>query len=199
MFTGSMAAGGTHSNGTGDSRESAAVASAAYHGGRMPASDSDGRRAECLRPRLEQQGLQRYVTTIRERIRLILAITLLTTAAAVVYVATAHKEYTAETDLLVTPAAADDTALSGLPLVRQSSDPTRDVETGAKLVVNRDVAARVKADLHLKDSASSLEKRVKAEPIAQSNLVAITAKGDTAAEAQNFANGFGKAVVEVQT
>ena len=71
MFTWSMAAGGTHSNGIGDAREGAAVASAAYHGGPMPASDTDGRSAEWLRPRLEQQGLQRYVTTIRERIRLI--------------------------------------------------------------------------------------------------------------------------------
>jgi len=142
-----MAAGGTHSNGIGPGEEPVVVAASAYHGGLMPARDGSKRSAEWLRPRVEQQGLQRYVNTIRERIKLILAITLLTTAAAVVYVVTAKKEYTAEADILVTPVSQSDTALAGLPLIRQSSDPTRDVETAARLVVTRAVALRVKAQL----------------------------------------------------
>jgi non-specific protein-tyrosine kinase len=165
----------------------------------MPARDGKGRSAEWLRPRVEQQGLQRYVNTIRERIKLILLITILATAAAVAYVGTAKKEYSAEADLLVTPVSQSDPSLSGLPLIHSSSDPTRDVETAAKLVVNRDVALRAKRDLRLKDGATTLEGRVKAEPVAQSNLVAITAKGGTAREAADLANGFANGVIEVQT
>src|SRR6266513_3868545 len=98
-----MAAGGTNSNGSTPGHEPVLVAASAYHGGRMPARDGSERSAQWLRPPVEQQGLQRSCNTIRERIKLIAAITLLTTAAAVVYVVTAQKEYTAEADILVTP------------------------------------------------------------------------------------------------
>ncbi|HEX8075589.1 MAG TPA: Wzz/FepE/Etk N-terminal domain-containing protein [Thermoleophilaceae bacterium] len=165
----------------------------------MASPDRNGRTAEWLRPRLEQQGLQRYVNTIRERIKLILAVTLLTTGAAVAYVLLAEKEYTAEADMLVTPAPSDDPALSGLPLIKTSSDPTRDVETAARLIVNRDVALRVRSDLGLTDSATVLKNRVKAEPVAQSNIVSISAVGDSPRKAQRLANAFARAVIEVQT
>jgi capsular exopolysaccharide synthesis family protein len=165
----------------------------------MATSDRNGRTAEWLRPRLEQQGLQRYVNTIRERIKLIVAVTLLTTAAAVAYVLIAPKQYTAETDMLVTPADSSDPALSGLPLIKTSSDPTRDVETAARLIVNRDVGLRVKSDLALKDGPTKLANHVKAEPVAQSNIVSITATGDSPQQAQQLANGFGRGVIEVQT
>src|SRR5205807_9467112 len=99
MHSRSMAASDTNSNGAPRQPGERAVSAAAYHGRLMATPDRNGRTAEWLRPRLEQQGLQRYVNTIRERIKLIVAVTLLTTAAAVVYVLVAHKEYTAESDM----------------------------------------------------------------------------------------------------
>jgi capsular exopolysaccharide synthesis family protein len=165
----------------------------------MPARDGNDRSAEWLHPRVEQQGLQRYVNTIRERIKLILLIMLLTTGAAVAYVLTADKEYTAGADILVTPVSQSDPALAGLPLIHSSSDPTRDVETAARLIVNRDVALRAKADYHLAGGPLTLQQHVTAEPIAQSNFVSITAKGKTAVAARNLANGFAEGVIKVQT
>src|SRR5947207_9801569 len=194
-----MAAGGTNANGRAAGHEPVVVAASAYHGGRMPARDGSQRSAQWLRPQVEQQGLQRYVNTIRERIRLIAAITLLTTAAAVVDVVTAQEEYTAESDILVTPVSQSDTALAGLPLIHQSSDPTRDVETAARLVVNRAVALRVKAQLHLADGPNLIQERLKSEPVAQSNLVAVTATASNANEARDLANGFASGVIAIQT
>ena len=55
------------------------VGESAYHGASMATSEANGRSAEWLRPRVEQQGLQRYVSTIRERWILIVSLTLLTT------------------------------------------------------------------------------------------------------------------------
>ena len=75
------------------------------------------------------------------------------------------------------PASRDDTALNGLPVIRESSDPTRDVETAARLVDSRNVADRVIKDLGLDQSADSLLAQVTAEPVAQSNIVAITRDG----------------------
>jgi capsular exopolysaccharide synthesis family protein len=165
----------------------------------MAPSDRNGRSADWLRPRVEQQGLQRYVNTIRERIRLIIAVTLLTTLAAVAYVMLAPKVYEAESEILVTPVQTDDSALNGQPIIRQSSDPTRDVETAAKLVANRQVAQRVKQQLRYGGSADKLLEYITAEPVAQSNIVAVTAEGDTAKEAQSRANEFAASAIRVQT
>ena len=162
----------------------------------MTPSES-GRTAEWLRPRVEQQGLQRYVNTIRERIKLIAAVTVLTTLAAVIYVLLAPKVYEAQSELLVTPVPADDPALSGLPIIRGSSDPTRDVETAARLVANRQVAQSVRR--RTPGLPEPLLEHVKAEPVAQSNIVAITAEAPTGREAQQIANGFAENSIQVQT
>ncbi|MEA2470154.1 MAG: Chain length determinant protein, partial [Thermoleophilaceae bacterium] len=63
---------------------------------------------EWLNPSVDEQGLARYATTIRERKWLILATVLLTTLAAVLYLATAPKVYQAESDLLITPVPGSD-------------------------------------------------------------------------------------------
>jgi capsular exopolysaccharide synthesis family protein len=137
------------------------------------------------------------VETIRERLGLVLIATLVTTAAAIAYVLTAPKTYEGEADLLVTPVSAD--TLPSLPLIRQSSDPTRDVETAARLVTNNDVAERVRTELGLSDSAGDLLKQLTAEPVAQSNIVAVTAEDRSPTEARDLANAFSTAAVTEQT
>ncbi|MEA2472953.1 MAG: hypothetical protein QOE06_868, partial [Thermoleophilaceae bacterium] len=160
--------------------------------------DRADRSADWLRPRVEQQGLQRYVNTIRERIRLIAAVTVLTTLAAVAYLAVAPKVYEARSELLVTPVPADDPALSGLPIIRQSSDPTRDVETAARLIANRAVADQVRKAVG-PDAPDPLLDNVTAEPVAQSNLVAVTARASSGRVAQQVANGFADKAIALQT
>ena len=156
------------------------------------------RSAEWLRPRVEQEGLQRYVNTIRERIKLILAITALATLASIAYLALAPKVYEARSELLVTPVPSDDPALSGLPIIRGSSDPTRDVETAARLISNRSVAERVRDEVG-PGAPEPLLEHIRAEPVAQSNLVAVTAEADTPRDAQRVANGFAEHAIDVQT
>jgi Mrp family chromosome partitioning ATPase/capsular polysaccharide biosynthesis protein len=147
-----------------------------------------------------QQGLRRYVQTIRERWKLIALSVLVTTLAAALYVGTAQKTYKAESDLIITPIAGQDTTLNSIPgLIRESSDPTRNVQTAAKLVTTIDVARKAKAKLNTSRNARSLLNDVQAAPIAQSDLVAITATGSTAESAQNLANVFADSVVEDRT
>ncbi len=78
---------------------------------------------------------------------MILLTVAVTTLAAVLYLAVADKVYEAEADLLVTPVTDDNDAITGLGLIRESNDPTRDVETAARLVLSRDVAERVRTEL----------------------------------------------------
>jgi capsular exopolysaccharide synthesis family protein len=159
----------------------------------------DRRAADWVEPRVQQEGLQRYVQTLRERKWLIALTVLLTTLAAVAYVVTAEPVYEAEADLLITPVARDDTTLTGLGLIRDSSDPTRDVETAARLVTTTDVARRVRRELELTSEPRDLLRQVSAVPVAQSNIVAITARGSSPGEARDLANAFGTAAVADRT
>jgi capsular exopolysaccharide synthesis family protein len=153
--------------------------------------------AAWLEPPEEELGLKRYVETIRERIGLVIVVALITTVAAVAYVVIAPKTYSAEADLLITPVASD--TLPSLPLIRQSADPTRDVETAARLVTTTNVANRVRDQLQLKESADDLLKKVTAEPVAQSNIVAVRAEEHSRSEARDLATAFAEATVTEQT
>jgi capsular exopolysaccharide synthesis family protein len=157
-------------------------------------TSSNWRRAQSA-----SSGLERYYRVIRERLGLIAMVTLTTTLVAAAYLATATEQYKAEADLLVIPASREDTALNGLPVIRESSDPTRDVETAARLVDNLNVAKAVKGSLGLDQSAESLRSQVTAEPVAQSNIVAVTATADSPDLARDLANGFVNGVVELRS
>jgi capsular exopolysaccharide synthesis family protein len=152
-----------------------------------------------LKPSEEQSGLTRYVETIRERAWMVALATLITTGAAIAYVITAQKQYEAEADLLVTPIAADDTTGTTLGLIRESVDPTRDVETAARLSTTTEVAALVQDKLGLADSPKQILSQVTAAPVAQSDIVALTATANSPEEAQELANSYAESVVEFRT
>ncbi|MEA2379218.1 MAG: tyrosine-protein kinase [Thermoleophilaceae bacterium] len=147
------------------------------------------------RPQAESTGIERYFRVLRERAGLILLVVLTTTLMAGAYLAVATKQYKAEADLLVIPASRDDQSLNTLPLIRESSDPTRDVETAARITASRNVAKLVKRDLGLDMTDDELLKHVKAEPVAQSNVVAVSATADSPNLARDIANGFADGVV----
>ena len=157
------------------------------------------RTTDWLQPPVEETGLRHYVQTLRERIWIVVASVVLTTGIAILYVVTADKVYEATADLLVTPVPATDISLSQLPLIRESSDPTRDVETAAQLVTNVDVASRVKEDLDSPLSPNALLGKVTAEPVAQSNIVAVTGEGGSPTAARDLANAFAAQAVAEQT
>jgi receptor protein-tyrosine kinase len=152
-----------------------------------------------LNPRSERQGLQRYVDTIRERLGLITAAVLITTLASVAYVLIAPKKYVAHSYMLVTPVASDDPDLVGLPVIRNSNDPTRDVLTATKLVTTTDVASTAADRLNLKTKPLDLLQKIDATPIAQSNIVDIAASQPTARKAERLANAFAEATIVTRT
>ena len=148
-------------------------------------------------PGVEPGSFGRFSSVLRERWKLILTVTLLTTAAAVAYVALAPKVYEAEADLLVTPISRDNDALVGLGLLRESSDPTRDVETVARLVPTLPVERRAttKVPRALRDELRD----VRADPIAQSSIVSVIVDAGSPAAAVAWANAYADAFIEVRT
>jgi Mrp family chromosome partitioning ATPase len=156
-------------------------------------------RGDWLTPPEEPEGLRRYVDTIRERIWIVVIAVAVTTFIAILYVLTATKTYEGTADLLVTPLVTDDPAIHSLPIIFESSDPTRDVETASQFVTNNEVATRVKTDQNLSDSPSTLLSKISAAPVAQSNIVAVTASADSPEQARDLANGFARATVAVRS
>jgi succinoglycan biosynthesis transport protein ExoP len=161
--------------------------------------DRDNLKAEWLEPPAEEEGLRRYVETIRERIWLVILAVLVTTAMAGLYVFTAPKTYEARADMLVTPLSADDPTGRSLGLIVESVDPTRSIETASQFVTSLNVAEDVREDLGLSETPRELLEKVSAEPVAQSNIVAVTAEGDTPEEAQELANAFANGTVANRT
>ena len=159
----------------------------------------DNKSTGWLRPPEEREGLQRYVETLRERFWLILVTIAITTGIAILYVATAAKTYEAEADLLITPVSGGDPVLTSLGLISASADPTRDVETASRLVTNIDVAEGVREELGSSESGQSLLNQVAAEPVAGSNIVAVTGSGGSPEEAQELANAFATQAVSERT
>ena len=153
-----------------------------------------------MEPPAEQEGLTRFVETLRERIWIVVAIIALTTGIALLYVVTTDKVYEAEADVLISPIPSTENsgyALAGLPA--PSSDPTRDVETAARQATTLEVAARVKDDIGLDSTPRELLNQVRAEPIAQSNLIAIIARQNSPEDAQKLANSFANQAVANRT
>jgi capsular exopolysaccharide synthesis family protein len=153
-----------------------------------------------MEPPEEQEGLKRFVETIRERLWLVIGILVLTTAAAIFYVVTADKVYEAEADLLIAPVSGEENpayVIAGLQ--QESPDPTRDVETAARLATTLEVAERVKEEIGSPETAQQLQSQVRAEPIAQSDLVAILARENSADGAQALANAFAEQAVANRT
>ena len=156
------------------------------------------RSASWVGPAVQTKGLPRYLQVLRQGLWLLIASLVLCLGAAVLYLAQAQKTYEAEADLLVTPLSRElPTPVPGV--IQQSSDPTRDVETIARLVASPSVARRVNRRLKLDTNTKETLKRVEVSPVASSNVVNITAKGGSPAAARDLANAFAEEVVAHRT
>ena len=156
--------------------------------------------AEWMKPPVEQEGLKRYVSTLRERIWIVVATIVITTGIAILYVMTAAEVYRGATELRITPAPDTQSGVIGsLPILRKSADPTRDVETASRLVTNIDVAQRVKEELDSPLTAEALLGSVTAEPVAQSDIVVVRADAGVPKEAAELSNAFAEQTIIEQT
>ena len=146
-----------------------------------------------------EPGILRYYRTLREHVKLIVACVVLAVAVAAIYTQVATKRYSAEAQMLVSPADSGNSALSSLPVLHGTSDPTRDTLTAAGLITNPQVAQAVVTARRLHISAGDLLSKVTATPIGQSNLIALQATADSATGAQQLANAFADQVVATRT
>ncbi len=153
------------------------------------------RESSHARPRLQAEAFKRYFRTVYEHAFLVVLCVVIAVGAAVAYVETATKQYTATSQMLVTPVPTANSALIGLPILQSSGDPTRDVLTAASLMTTQQVASAVISALNLKETPTKLLTQVQALPVGQSDLVSIQAQSSSPRQAQAIANQFARQVV----
>ena len=145
--------------------------------------------------RAQTRPFARYWKTVLEHWRVVVLCVGAAVLGAAVYVASAPKQYSAQAQMLVAPVPTTNSTLLPLPVVHQSSDPTRDMATATSLITNQQVASRVVQALHLRQSPIDLMSNVSAAAIGNSDLVGVTATAPTAGQAQRIANEWVRQVV----
>jgi Mrp family chromosome partitioning ATPase len=147
----------------------------------------------------ESDGLARSLGALRAKWWLVVLCVGLSVGTTIAVVSNVQKVYQANATMLVQPVPSSDETLLGLGLPSASADPSRDVETISQLIRTPAVAERARRDLGLKTSARSLLKEIRADPVAQSNVVNVAAKAHSADLAAALANAFGLAAVAERT
>lgn len=150
-----------------------------------------------LVPAGETRGLVSYLEAIRAGRWIVIGSLIACLGAALLYLAQAEKVYEASADLLVQAQPEQQIPVPGV--IIQSGDPTRDVETAARLVEQPPVARQVLGRLDSDRSVSGLLDDVRVEPVAESNIVTVTAEAGSAEEAKELADTFSEEFVRYRT
>ncbi len=155
--------------------------------------------SEWIVPAREEGGFSRYLEIVWSGRWIVLLALIAALGGAAFYLARASKVYEAHASLLVTPLPSGSDSLSGLGLIQSSSDPLRDIETGAGFITTTDVAARAKIALRDPRSPAELLTHITASPVAESDTVDVAAKDGSPQAAQRLANAFVTATVSNRT
>lgn len=94
----------------------------------MPATNSP------QSPSRDEGALGTYVRAVRHHRVLIAAITVVVVVVTALWLVVRSPDYSAKTQVLVTPISSDDPAFTGLPLLSESVDPTRTLQTAATIL-----------------------------------------------------------------
>lgn len=150
-------------------------------------------------PRSASDGaLRPYLRAIRAQWVFFLGVVAITVAAGVAYHKTRSVEYQATATILVTPLPQGNTELLGLPLMRESADPPRTVETAGALLDGSDVAERAARQLGPAWTPSAVDSLVQVRPEGTSNIVDITAAASDATSAARIATIYAQSAIAVR-
>ena len=149
-------------------------------------------------PRSAEGALGPYLRAIRSHRVLVILVTLAAVAAAVAWTVLRTPSYSATAEMLVTPVAQEDQTFLGLPVLRDSGDPTRSVQTAANQIHSSAAAVRTAAKLGGDWTRNKVLEAIEVTPEGESNILAVTAKADSARESARLANTFVNSALEAR-
>jgi capsular exopolysaccharide synthesis family protein len=148
--------------------------------------------------RPEEGALGPYLRAIRFHGLVVLLVTLAALAGAIAWLTQREDRYEATAEVLVTPLPDSDNAFVGLQMLRESSDPTRTVQTAANLIDSRQAAAVAARRLGAGYTPGEVQADTEVEAQGQSNILAITATASDARAAAGLANEYARAALDVR-
>jgi Mrp family chromosome partitioning ATPase/capsular polysaccharide biosynthesis protein len=139
----------------------------------------------------EQGGAFRsYLGSIKSHPFVVALVMAAALAGAIGWLAHRTSQYKATADILFTPVPSDNEGANGLPILRDSSDPTRLSQTAASLLDTREAALVAAQSMGAGWSSTGVRQTISVEPQGQSDIVAISATAKSARQAQRLANAF---------
>jgi capsular exopolysaccharide synthesis family protein len=139
----------------------------------------------------EQQGaLGPYLRAVVAHRVIVGVVMLVTLAGSIAWLAHRATNYQATADILFTAVSSGNGAADGLPLLRESSDPTREAQTAATLLDSPQAAVIAARQAGRGLTPAAIRQAISVEPQGQSDIIAITAKAKTAKLAQSLANSY---------
>jgi len=149
-------------------------------------------------PRRDEGAFAPYTRAIGRHPLLVALITLASLAVAVAWVAKRSVQYEATAQILVTPVSTDSTTVTGLPLLSDSVDPTRTLQTAATVLTSPRASIVAAQALGRGWTASRVSHGVRVEPEGDSNIIAVTAKLPDRDDAIAAANAAARAALSVR-
>src|SRR5205085_9818235 len=143
-------------------------------------------------------ALGSYLRAVRAHLVLVIAITVAAGVAALAWGQLRTATYEATAEMLVTPISSDDSTYLGLPLVRDTGDPPRTLQTAATLIDSPRAAQLAARRLGHGWTQRKVENAVDVTPEGQSSIVDITASDTSANGSAHVANVFVKAVTDAR-
>jgi len=141
-------------------------------------------------------ALRPYLRAIRARSLVVALTTIAAIGVAAALLAMRTPTFTSSAQLLVTPLPQDDSAFLGTSLLRDSTDPTRTMQTAAALVASPAAAGRAARQLGI--DQRTVEQSVNVEPLGESSILSIGASSPTAEGAAQLANAYAQSVLGVR-
>jgi Mrp family chromosome partitioning ATPase len=157
-----------------------------------PSPDAD--RLAWVEPK-SNGALDAYLRAIRAHRLLVVAVLLATLLACIAWLAQRSPQYKATAELLINPLAQSDDTFLGLPVIKDSGDPTRTMQTAAALLESPAAARATARRLGGGWTERRVLDHVNVEPEGESNILAVTAKARSGRKAADTANAFAAAAL----
>ena len=140
-------------------------------------------------------ALDSYLRAVGAHGLLVAAVFLATLLATVAWLSQRSPVYKATAQLVINPLPQGDETFLGLPVIVDSGDPTRTMQTAAALLESPAAARATALRLGGDWTAQRVLDHVDLEPAGESNILAVTAKAGTGKEAAQVANVFAAATL----
>jgi Mrp family chromosome partitioning ATPase len=149
-------------------------------------------------PSHQESAYVPYVRSVRAHPFLVGCIILVTLVAAIFWQTSKRPQYQASAQVLVSP-VAEESAYTGLPSIvtSSSSDPSRTIQTATSILESPAAAALTASQLGHGATKQQVSSSVSVAPRGESNVISITAKSGSGAQAATVAGTYARAALSL--